>query len=43
MHPAKLAAGLDDLLTRAGWTHEEFLEALCQDVVQRGHRMARSH
>lgn len=37
-NPVKLLAMLGTLLRDAGWTEEEFIDALCQDIIARGQR-----
>ncbi len=35
-NPIRLRTALADLLLKAGWNDEEFIDALCQDVMQKG-------
>lgn len=37
-NPKAVATMLQGLLEEAGWTEDEFMDALCQDVIKKGQR-----
>lgn len=37
-HPKAVQEMLAGLLKEAGWSEDEFMDALCQDVIKRGGR-----
>lgn len=38
LEPRKIQQMLTDLLREAGWSEDEFIDALCEDVIRRGSR-----